>query len=47
MYVRFEEREYRGDRPYVPGQDINGTNAIDGDYQASAHLIGLELGKVF
>jgi long-chain fatty acid transport protein len=50
MYVHFKERKYRGDAVYVPippGQPVNGTNAIDGDYQAAAHLLGLEVRKTF
>lgn len=47
MYVRFKERRFRGDRPYVPGGEVNGTSALDGDYQGAAHLIGVELRKTF
>jgi long-chain fatty acid transport protein len=48
MYVKFEDRDYRGSRQYLGlGDDINGSNAIDGDYAASAHLIGIEIRKTF
>jgi long-chain fatty acid transport protein len=48
MYVKFKERNYSGTRPYRRlGDDINGSNAIAGKYQASANLVGLELGKTF
>jgi long-chain fatty acid transport protein len=47
MYVMFEDRDYRSTTPYLGGPDINGTSAIDGKYQSSAHLIGLELSKSF
>lgn len=47
MYVRFEDRRYRGARPYIPTRDINGTDAIDGNYQGAAHLVGLEVRKTF
>ncbi|MFP4601397.1 MAG: OmpP1/FadL family transporter [Halochromatium sp.] len=47
MYVRFEEREYRSETPYLGGAEINGSEAIDGDYEASAHLIGLAVSKSF
>ncbi len=49
MYVRFKDRDYRSSRPYDPREpaDINGTDALDGDYAASAHLVGLEVRKTF
>ena len=47
MYVTFGERTYRSERPYLGGAEINGTAAIDGDYEASAHLIGLAVSKSF
>jgi long-chain fatty acid transport protein len=46
-YVKAEERTISSTRPYVPGQDINGTDALNGDYQMHAHLIGIELSKTF
>lgn len=47
MYVRFKDRRFRGDRPYVPGGEVNGSAGIDGDYEGRAHLIGVELRKTF
>lgn len=47
MYVLFEERDYRGTKAYLGGSDINGTDAIDGDFDAHAHLLGLEISKSF
>jgi len=47
LYVRFRERSYRGAKTYVPRQDVNGTDAVDGDYEAQAHLVGLEVRKTF
>ncbi|MEA3638657.1 MAG: porin [Lamprobacter sp.] len=47
MYVKFKDRKYRSATPYVRGVDINGTDAINGDYEANAHLIGLEVSKSF
>ncbi|NBC49832.1 MAG: porin [Gammaproteobacteria bacterium] len=47
MYVLFEERNYRSRTPYTLGGEINGTDAIDGDYDAHAHLIGLEISRSF
>jgi long-chain fatty acid transport protein len=48
MYVMFQDRNYRGTRQYTGlGSDVNGSNAIAGDYQAHAHLIGLEVTKTF
>jgi len=47
MYVMFEERKYRSTTPYLGGGDINGTDAINGDFDAHAHLIGLEISKSF
>ncbi|MTW21230.1 OmpP1/FadL family transporter [Allochromatium palmeri] len=46
MYVRAVERDYRGASPYTGG-DLNGSTALAGDYSMDAHLIGLEIVKVF
>ena len=46
MYVHAVDRDYRGVRPYT-GSDLNGSTALAGDYGMDAHLIGLELVKVF
>lgn len=47
MYVKGKDRNYRGDTPYVGQRDINGTDAIQGRYEMDAHLLGIELVKVF
>jgi long-chain fatty acid transport protein len=47
MYVMFSDRDYSGARPYTGGAELNGTTAIAGDYDAHAHLIGLEVSKSF
>jgi long-chain fatty acid transport protein len=46
MYVRAVERDYRGAGAYTGG-DLNGSTALAGDYSMDAHLIGLEVVKVF
>lgn len=46
MYVLGEERKYRSGTRYT-GTDLNGTTALNGDYTMDAHLIGLEVVKVF
>jgi long-chain fatty acid transport protein len=50
MYIHFDDRNYHGDKVYLPlprPADINGTSAMDGKYEASAHLLGLEVRKTF
>jgi long-chain fatty acid transport protein len=47
MYVMFQERKYRSSTPYLGGAEINGTDAINGNYKAHAHLFGLEISKSF
>lgn len=51
MYAKFEDHNYRGGNTYTPvadlGNEINGTDALDGDYEANAHLIALEVSKTF
>jgi long-chain fatty acid transport protein len=48
MYVRFNERNYRGTHAYTGlGSDLNGSDALAGTYKASANLVGLELTKTF
>lgn len=47
MYVMFEDRDYRSAKPYLGGGNINGTDAINGNYRAHVHLIGLEVSKSF
>ena len=48
MYVRFKDRSYSSSKPYGGlGTDENGTDAINGDYSANAHLVGIEVRKTF
>jgi long-chain fatty acid transport protein len=47
MYVMMDERPVRSATPYRPGGDVNGTDAINGDYEMDAHVIGIELVKRF
>jgi len=46
MYVLADQRKYRSSTPYA-GVDLNGTTALNGDYEMDAHLIGLEIVKTF
>lgn len=47
MYVMMDDRRVRSATPYRPGGDVNGTDAINGDYAMDAHVIGVELVKRF
>ncbi|MEA3274872.1 MAG: porin [Pseudomonadota bacterium] len=51
MYVLFKDRDFRGSKPYTPvvdlGEEVNGTDAVNGDYEAYAHLFGLEVRRTF
>lgn len=47
MYVMFEDRDYRAATRYAGGSSINGTSALDGEYEAGAHLVGIEVRKIF
>jgi len=51
MYVKFKDRNYQGRNPYTLvadlGEEINGTDAFDGNYKGNAHLFALELSKTF
>ncbi len=46
-YAKLNERTVRGARQYVPTGDINGTTAVDGDYESNAHVFAVELVKAF
>ena len=46
MYVKANDRKFRGSIPYT-GEGINGTTALNGDYEMDAHLIGIEVSKTF
>jgi long-chain fatty acid transport protein len=47
MYVVSQHRDYRGGIRYTAGSALNGSDALNGDYAMDAHLIGLDLVKVF
>jgi long-chain fatty acid transport protein len=50
MYAMLEDRDVRNTRPYDPVNapaDINGTTALNGEYQSSVQLIGLEISTSF
>lgn len=47
MYVMMDERKIRSATPYRPGGEVNGTAALNGDYEMDAHVIGIELVKAF
>ena len=47
MYVLSNERNYRSTVPYSLGAEVNGTSAINGDYEMDANLIGIEVVKTF
>lgn len=46
-YAAANERKFRGATPYEGGADVNGTTALNGDYESSAHVVGFSLVKVF
>ncbi len=47
MYVMMDERRIRSATPYERGGEVNGTDALNGDYEMDAHVIGIELVKAF
>jgi len=48
MYVNVEERKFHSDIPYQTlGDEINGSDALDGDYDSSVDLVALEVRKTF
>jgi len=47
MYVNFEDRDYSSSKPYRLGDEVNGTEAINGEYSSHAHILGIEVSKVF
>lgn len=48
MYVMMDERSIRSATPYRLGGDVvNGTAALNGDYEMHAHVVGIELVKAF
>jgi len=47
MYVNFEDRDYSSAKSYRLGEEVNGTDAINGEYSAHAHILGIEVRKTF
>ena len=48
MYVAVEERKIRSDRAYQQlGDEVNGSDAYDGDYDNSVNLLALEVRRTF
>lgn len=47
MYVMGKDRDFYSTVPYTKTSGVNGTAAINGDYEMSAHLIGIEISKTF
>lgn len=47
MYVRVDERKIRSNVSYSTGDDVNGTDALDGEYNSSVNLVALEVRKSF
>jgi len=44
----FKDNKYRGTRSYTGlGDDVNGSDAIAGDYEANANLLAIEITKTF
>ena len=47
MYVMGEKRNYRSAVPYTATSGVNGTTALNGEYEMSANLIGIEVVMTF
>jgi len=49
LYAVNNERDYAGSRPYDPSDptQINGTDAIAGEYESDAHMVALQINKTF
>ncbi len=47
MYVSVNERKIRSSVAYAPGDDINGSDALNGDYSSNTNLAALEVTKSF
>jgi long-chain fatty acid transport protein len=49
MYVKFDDEDFRADRPFNPlvNRDVNGTSALNGDYSAHVHIFGIGISKSF
>jgi long-chain fatty acid transport protein len=46
MYVLFDDHSYRANNP-LSSNDPNGSNALNGDYEANVHISGLGINKIF
>ncbi|WP_295413593.1 outer membrane protein transport protein [uncultured Thiodictyon sp.] len=42
MYVMGQKRNYAGGVPYSATSGVNGTTALNGQYEMSAHIVGIE-----
>ena len=48
MYVLFDDNDYRSSQPFNPANgDPNGTSALNGDYEAHVHILGIGVNKSF
>ena len=47
MYVKGVDRNYSSSVPYNITSDVNGSEALNGNYEMSAHLFGFEVSKTF
>lgn len=47
MYVAVNERKIRSNVSYMPGEDVNSSDAFDGDYSQNSNLLALEARKSF
>jgi long-chain fatty acid transport protein len=48
MYVLFDDHDYRSNVPFNPlSGDPNGTSAVNGDYESTVHIVGVNLSKTF
>ena len=45
-YVMADKRTFIAGKPYTGG-DVNGTSALNGEYEMDANIIGIELTKTF
>jgi long-chain fatty acid transport protein len=48
MHVIVDDRKIRSNREYaMPGDEVNGSDALDGDYSSGVDLLALEIRKTF
>jgi long-chain fatty acid transport protein len=47
MYVMAQQRNFRSATPYTATSGVNGTSALNGNYEMSANLIGIALNMTF